>query len=298
MNITGVNFVKMIQHKLESNPLQQGIIGIQLPGMVSTDIINVVVNELFYNSDIQVVIIPPPLTTVFASGVDKDVKAIGGRVQRDRLDGIRYNRVYIALYWDDLGSLNSVHHDIFFQVEEAGSGAYRVSISDNRDFGGDSVKVVEPETTGDKVVFANKMKTVLSQVDSTTVSDEPVDMLFSRDSIAKRLLGDWWIDFPEHVADKKLMAANVLAYVQDHQVEMHQVINDIRDRYANGNFGPGIIVTYPWFPSAEVTMMQVKSGKYVRIKVGMVHFFFSVDRTDGVNWYDWMLTELNSLASD
>lgn len=74
------------------------------------------------------------------------VKSIGGRVQRDRLDGIRYNRVYIALYWDNLGSLNAQHHDIFFNLEEHKvSGGYQVSISDNREFGGDTVKLVKGE---------------------------------------------------------------------------------------------------------------------------------------------------------
>lgn len=136
----------IIEHYLGQNPIEQGIIGIQLPGMSSVTSINSVVNELFYQGDIQVVIIPPPLIDIFSSFVDKDVKSIGGRVRRDRLDGIRYNRVYIALYWDNLGSLNAHHHDIFFNLEEHKvSGGYQVSISDNREFGDDTVKLVKGE---------------------------------------------------------------------------------------------------------------------------------------------------------
>lgn len=162
----------MIEHYLEQNPIEQGIVGIQLPGMVRSTTINSVVNALFLQRDIQVVIIPPPLTSVFSSGVDKAIKAIGGRVQRDRNDGIRYNRVYIALYWDDLGSLNAHHHDIFFNFEEnKGFGGYRVSISDNREFG------------GDKFVLANQMKTVTESVISGKKCD---DMLFSRKSLHLR----------------------------------------------------------------------------------------------------------------
>lgn len=141
---TSLTINPIIEHHLKQNPIAQGIIGIQLPGMASVTSINSVVSELFYQSDIQVVIIPPPLVDVFSSYIDKDVKSIGGRVQRDRLDGIRYNRVYVALYWDDLGSLNSQHHDIFFNFEEHKVlGGYQVSISDNREFGDDVVKLIE-----------------------------------------------------------------------------------------------------------------------------------------------------------
>lgn len=136
----------IIEHYLGQNPIEQGIIGIQLPGMSSVTSINSVVNELFYQGNIQVVIIPPPLIGIFSSFIDKDVKSIGGRVQRDRLDGIRYNRVYIALYWDNLGSLNAQHHDIFFNFEEHKvSGGYQVSVSDNREFGGDTMQLVKGE---------------------------------------------------------------------------------------------------------------------------------------------------------
>lgn len=136
----------IIEHYLGQNPIEQGIVGIQLPGMVSVDIIDSVVSELFYQSDLQVVIIPPPLTNVFNPIHDKDVKAIAGRVQRDRLDGVRYNRVYIALYWNELGSLNAHHHDIFFNFEEHKVlGGYQVSISDNREFSGDTVKLIKGE---------------------------------------------------------------------------------------------------------------------------------------------------------
>lgn len=295
MNITGVNFVKMIQHKLESNPLQQGIIGIQLPGMASTDIINVVVNELFYNSDIQVVIIPPPLTTVFASGVDKDVKAIGGRVQRDRLDGIRYNRVYIALYWDDLGSLNSVHHDIFFQVEEAGSGAYRVSISDNRDFGGDSIKVINDKSSPDLLsdaVIESQMKETLS------LDNVPFTYNSLPGHPPVRIPDDWFVEFPPNTEDNKLLAGGALKYIQDNLDIVTNVIKDAKDRINKTTIPMGVILDYTEYPIIRGAMRDTPKGPYVLIKIGMVNFGFSVQRAMTFDWYGLMVAELYLLTGE
>jgi len=84
------------------------------------------------NYDLQIVIVPPPLIGVFFASSEKDIKAIGGRVQRDRTDGIRYNRLYVALYWDDLGKSNIEHHDVFFDVTITPTGAVETVITDNR----------------------------------------------------------------------------------------------------------------------------------------------------------------------
>lgn len=294
--LMSLNINTVIENYLSQNPISQGIIGIQLPGMVSTDIINGVVNDLFYNNSTQVVIIPPPLTTVFDSGVDKDIKAIAGRVQRDKLDGIRYNRVYIALYWDDLGSLNSHHHDIFFNFEERGKlGGYQVSISDNREFGGDVLTLVKPRA-GDKLVISNQMKTVLSQLDTNKVSGQPVEMLFSLKSLSLRgPADDWWIEFPEFT-DEKSMASNILKYLQDNKQIFTDVIWVIKDRITNDIFGVGVILEFPKYNNIMATMIDGPSGRFVRIKVGMNYFFFSVERAIMFDWYKLMVDQLDVLA--
>jgi hypothetical protein len=287
----------IIEHHLKQNPIAQGIIGIQLPGMASVTSINSVVSELFYQSDIQVVIIPPPLVDVFSSYIDKDVKSIGGRVQRDRLDGIRYNRVYVALYWDDLGSLNAHHHDIFFNFEEHKVlGGYRVSISDNRDVGVDQVFGTETTVSGDKLVIASQMKTTVDALASQS-QENSADVLFSHKSLMLRKPSDWWIEFPENT-DQKLMTVNVLKYIQDNEAMFARVIRQVKDRIVDGTFGMGIILDFPEYPNVKATMEDGARGKFVVIKVGMVGFYFSTERTMFLDWHALMIDQLDELAGE
>lgn len=272
----------IIEHYLEQNPIEQGIVGIQLPSLVSADTIYSVVNELFLQCNIQVVIIPPPLTSIFSSGVDKDIKAIGGRVQRDRNDGIRYNRVYIALYWDSLGSLNAHHHDIFFNFEEHKvSGGYQVSISDNREFG------------GDKVVLANQMKTVVDTV--TQLGEEkPADVLFSHKSLVLRKPDDWWIEFPEHV-DTKLLAGSLLSIIKDNLNELNYMEQSIKSQLTTGSLHQGIIQTFDITPSTvRVIIASTERGKVIRLQIGSVQFFFNETHTGIHNWTQLMIDQLEA----
>jgi len=287
----------IIEHHLKQSPIAQGIIGIQLPGMASVTSINSVVSELFYQSDIQVVIIPPPLVDVFSSYIDKDVKSIGGRVQRDRLDGIRYNRVYIALYWDDLGSLNAHHHDIFFNFEEHKVlGGYRVTISDNRDVGVDQVFGTETTVSGDKLVIASQMKTTVDALASQS-QENSADVLFSHKSLMLRKPSDWWIEFPENT-DQKLITVNVLKYIQDNEAMFARVIRQVKDRIVDGTFGMGIILDFPEYPNVKATMEDGARGKFVVIKVGMVGFYFSTERTMFLDWHTLMIDQLDELAGE
>lgn len=134
---SGSVFSALISDYLNEKPLKQGIIGIQVDSMINCKDLDMVQQSLFdipgeTNYDLQIVIVPPPLIGVFFASSEKDVKAIGGRVQRDRTDGIRYNRLYVALYWDDLGKSNIEHHDVFFDVTITPTGAVETVITDNR----------------------------------------------------------------------------------------------------------------------------------------------------------------------
>lgn len=296
--LTSLTIGPIVGHYLETTPLSQGIIGIQVPGLIAVDDLNKLVIELFALgigiNEMQTVIIPPPQLGTFDASKKADVESIGGRVFRDRNDGIRYNRVYIALYWDDLGKLNSMYHDIFFQVEERQVGGYQVSISDNRDVGVDQVFGTETTMSGNKFVIANQMKTTLDTLASQS-EDKPVVVLFSKRSLMERSSGDWWIEFPEFT-DEKLMAANLLKYVQDNEQIFTNVIWVIKDRIAKGTFGVGIILEFPEFPNIKTIMTDGPRGKFVRIQIGMSFFFFSVDLSITRNWAKLMTDQLEALV--
>lgn len=283
----------IIEHHLKQNPIAQGVIGIQLPGMASVTSINSVVSELFYQTDIQVVIIPPPLVDVFSSYNDKDVKSIGVRVRRDRIDGIRYNRVYVALYWDDLGSLNAHHHDIFFNFEEHKVlGGYQVSISDNRDGGGDQVFSTETTVSGDKLVIASQMKTTVDVLASQSQGNSP-NVLFSHKSLMLRKPDDWWIEFPEH-ADTKLLAGSLLSVINGNVIELNQMEEGVKRELALGDFGQGITKTFDITPSTvRVNVINGATGKVVRFQIGGVQFFFNADRSIIHNWVKLMVDQLS-----
>lgn len=287
----------IVEHYLETTPLSQGIIGIQVPGFITVDDLNKLVTELFAlgigTSEMQTVIIPPPQIGTFDASKKADVESIAGRVFRDRNDGIRYNRVYIALYWDDLGSLNAHHHNIFFNFEEHKvSGGYRVSISDNREGRGDTVQLVNP---GDKFVVGDQMKTTLSAIKETNIPEGEVNSLFSMKSILNRKPDDWWIELPEFT-DEKLMAANLLKYVQDNEQIFTNVIWVIKDRISKGTFGVGIILEFPKCLNIRVIMTDGPRGKFVRIQVGMTFFFFSIDRPIIHDWVKLMINQLEALV--
>lgn len=116
---------------LRDYPISQGIVGIKVPQL------GTVQENEFYSSliqlnnlvgcDIQSVIVPDSRTLP-----DHDA-SLERRVGRDRLDGIRYNRVYFALYNREPCEKVKLAHDIFFDVtEEQLTGRYVVSGIDTR----------------------------------------------------------------------------------------------------------------------------------------------------------------------
>lgn len=275
----------IVEHYLETTPLSQGIIGIQVPGFITVDDLNKLVTELFAlgigTSDMQTVIIPPPQLGTFDASKKADVGSIAGRVFRDRNDGIRYNRVYIALYWDDLGKLNSIHHDIFFQVEECQVGGYQVSITDNREFG------------GDKVVYSNQLKSVVDTLASQS-EDKPVDMLFSLKSLMLGKPDDFCIEFPEFLSDTKRTASWLLQYIKDNEQTVNASINDVHDRITCKSLGPNVLPTFPNYPNIGAIVKDGPNGKFARIKIGMIFIYFSIERAMLFNWYDLIVNKLEA----
>jgi hypothetical protein len=63
----------------------------------------------------------------FDMDVPEQVTALAGRVARDRIDGVRYNRLFIALYHEDNAPPESVivEHDHFFKVYTEKDGRTR-----------------------------------------------------------------------------------------------------------------------------------------------------------------------------
>lgn len=106
-----------------------GIIGIQIPTHVGT-----VEEHEFYDWLIGAfepngphhVVIPKPDLKWFNMRDPSQVSALAGRVSRDRIDGVRYNRLFIALYGSDnpLPESVIVEHDWFITVDGKG-GPYR-----------------------------------------------------------------------------------------------------------------------------------------------------------------------------
>lgn len=123
----------VVTHCIQNNNLQQGIIGIQIPPFVTTEHLDQLQVDLMTLPqlmifDLQMVLVPPPLTGIFHAHNQTDVESIGRRVFRDQLDGVRYNRLYVALYWDDLGKANAEKHDAFVCLKEQTPGRYIISV--------------------------------------------------------------------------------------------------------------------------------------------------------------------------
>lgn len=106
---------------VDSGLEQPGIIGIVRPKWMGVaeeqEFHNWLLSE-FSPSGPHHVIIPPPDTDWFNMLNQKDVIALAGRVARDRIDGVRYNRLFVALYTEDNPPPESVivEHDHFFKI--------------------------------------------------------------------------------------------------------------------------------------------------------------------------------------
>lgn len=115
---------------VDSGLEQPGIIGIVYPrwlGVVEEqEFHNWLISE-FTPSGPYHVVIPVPDMDWFNMGAPEDVTALAGRVARDRIDGVRYNRLFIALYHEDNAPPESVivEHDHFFKIYTEKDGRTR-----------------------------------------------------------------------------------------------------------------------------------------------------------------------------
>lgn len=99
-----------------------GIIGIQIPfapGSVELDEFNSYLTECLKEYDTDIVIITEPKPKWFHHKDKVQMEALARRVNRDRNDGIRYNRLFIALYRSNNPVPESVklEHNYFITIE-------------------------------------------------------------------------------------------------------------------------------------------------------------------------------------
>lgn len=113
----------IVRNVLADSGIQQGIVGIKLPESLGVTQEHEFCTQLFYlgkdlpQGSIQVALIPPPLAEHFDFKDKVQMEALGRRIQRDHDDGIRYNRVYIAIYTNDVPMSIAQCHDLFIELE-------------------------------------------------------------------------------------------------------------------------------------------------------------------------------------
>ncbi len=176
-------FAFLNDHVNRHRPLQQGIIGIHLPRCHGTVERYEFLDALMHldeavKYDLQVIVLPPPLIQHFNIDNPTQADALYRRVQRDHDDGIRYNRLYIALYTEYPSDKTIQAHDVWFDTFEHHPG-YNIVVTDHRKL---------PD--GDKVIFSNSMKSVVATIlpDSDPKDNESIpDILFSQRSMNLRL---------------------------------------------------------------------------------------------------------------
>lgn len=114
---------------LDQTGIKQGIIGILAPYMGAVEEMEFC-RSLFDIGDVQLIILPPPDTAWFDKNNKDQMKSLEGRIIRDKTDGIRYNRVYVALYNDALPEHVKEAHDVFVYVTQY---PVEIGIKDYRD---------------------------------------------------------------------------------------------------------------------------------------------------------------------
>lgn len=116
---------EIVTHVIAYNPIRQGIIGIFVPDLMGTVEQLEFIQGLYeihdqLNYDIQQVILPPP-NHKFKAGNPTEMEALARRVKRDHDDGIRYNRVYFAVYTEYPTDNVIKSHDMWFDTHKEGS---------------------------------------------------------------------------------------------------------------------------------------------------------------------------------
>lgn len=120
----GSDLEQIVVDILDRSVIQQGIVGIKIPTDIGTAEELYFVTGLFniqnnLGYEIQQVILPFPSFVHFDNTNKIQMEALARRVQRDRDDGIRYNRVYLAVYSDYVHPSVMEAHDIFIDINSA-----------------------------------------------------------------------------------------------------------------------------------------------------------------------------------
>jgi hypothetical protein len=126
-----------VDRLIGKSDLYQGIIGIQIPPMISVNDLAKFYSEVLFHTqspidDRQYIVIPQPSKDLYDlhSG-SAGMAALVDRIRREKLDGIRYNRIAIAIYWDDAGIVTKDEHDLFFELAGDDKDGYAVVTHDN-----------------------------------------------------------------------------------------------------------------------------------------------------------------------
>lgn len=114
---------------LDQTGIKQGIIGVLAPYLGTVEEMEFY-RSLFGIKDVQLVILPPPDRAWFDKHDKGQMDALAGRIVRDKTDGIRYNRIYVAIYDDALPQHVKEAHDVFVYV---GPYPIEITVEDFRD---------------------------------------------------------------------------------------------------------------------------------------------------------------------
>lgn len=119
LKIVGLELPEILQIAINTSGIKQGIVGIHLPRMGTVEEHEFLTSLFYLNQDTgleQQVVVLPAITTKWFSVDDKEqMDALARRVERDKLDGVRYNRVFIALYNDTYPDKVKAAHDVWIE---------------------------------------------------------------------------------------------------------------------------------------------------------------------------------------
>lgn len=127
----------LIQQAIDTTGIEQGIIGVKVPRMGIEE--SCEFHEgVFYiqdnNPELNFAYLPTPNMDHFKS-VQDNYAALARRVERDGLDGVRYNRIFIAVYQEvNVPEVVVKAHDIFLDITSPAYSSYRcvMTVKDNK----------------------------------------------------------------------------------------------------------------------------------------------------------------------
>ncbi|AEV89468.1 hypothetical protein OBP_031 [Pseudomonas phage OBP] len=127
--VQGHEYFELVDTAITISGLQQGIIGISLSNLGTREEMDFYTGLVYLQKKLphlNFAVLPTP---TFDMDNSTDVESLSRRVERDGLDGIRYNRIFFAVYQDyEVPDLVRKSHDLFMDVEEL-HGRYQANVS-------------------------------------------------------------------------------------------------------------------------------------------------------------------------